>query len=130
MRPKHLIVSIIGLFLNVYTYMCTQLHSHNTHVLVFSSTLLFLTVLDNVASYTLSYNVYIDDLSQLLSGLPVAGLCGNHVSYADDMYLLSLSALGLQTLVHVCLVFAVKHDIIFNVRKPVCMLTRSRKYTY
>ena len=90
---------------------------------------MFLTVLDSVASYTLSYIVYIDDLSRLLSGLPVAGLCGNHVSYADDMYLLSLSALGLQTLVHVCLVFAVKHDIIYNVRKPVCMLTRSRKYT-
>ena len=74
--------------------------------------------------------MYFYDLSQLLSGLPVAGLCGNHVSYADDMYLLSLSALGLQTLVHVCLVFAVKHDIIFNVRKPVCMLTRSRNYTH
>ena len=60
------------------------------------------------------YNVYIDDLSHILSktqvGCYINGVCANHLAYADDTVILAPSAQGLQDLLHVCEVYAKKHN--------------------
>ena len=53
----------------------------------------------------------------------------NHLSYADDMVILSPSANALQELLDICSVYPEKHDIVYNVKKPVCMvIINSAKY--
>ena len=69
------------------------------------------------------FNIYIDDLSQMKanisSGCKVAGVCMNHLSYADDMCLLSPSASGVQNILRLCDEYALNHDIIYNANKYV-----------
>ena len=52
------------------------------------------------------YNVYADELNDMLKqsklGCHFAGVCVNHVSYADDMVLLAPSAKALQALLNIC----------------------------
>ena len=78
------------------------------------------------------FNVYIDDLSIALSnskyGCTFGGCSVNHLSYADDMVVLSPSATALQKLLDICSVYSEKHDIVYNVKKSVCMLINSAKY--
>ena len=52
----------------------------------------------------------------------------NHFSYGDDMAILSPSASGLQKLVNICASYAIKHDIIYNVKKMQCMVVPSTKF--
>ena len=52
-------------------------------------------------------------------------------SYADDMIILSPSATALQKLLDIldiCSVYSEKHDIVYNVKKSVCMVINSAKY--
>ena len=58
------------------------------------------------------------------------GFKQNHgtVSYADDMAILSPSATALQKLLDICSVYSEKHDIVYNVKKSVCMVINSAKY--
>ncbi len=70
------------------------------------------------------FNVYIDDLSIALSnskyGCTFGGCCSvNHLSYADDMVILSPSATALHKLLDICSVYSEKHDIVYNVKKSV-----------
>ncbi len=52
----------------------------------------------------------------------------NNFSYADDMAILSPSASGLQKLLNICANYAIKHDIIYNVKKTQCMVVPSIKF--
>ena len=76
------------------------------------------------------YNVYIDDLSVLLSSSNVGSVFGshvlNHISYADDLILFCPSSKGLQLLVNVCSSYGLEHDINFNQKKTVCMVVKPR----
>ncbi len=78
------------------------------------------------------FNIYIDDLSISLSnanaGCKFGGMSVNHFSYADDMAILSPSASGLQKLLNICASYAIKHDIIYNVKKTQCMVVPSTKF--
>ena len=71
------------------------------------------------------FNVFIDELSiQLTSsntGCKLLGMTMNHLMYADDMTLIATSAKGLQSLLHTCENYAIKHEIIFNSIKSMCM---------
>ena len=46
----------------------------------------------------------------------------NHVMYADDICLMSSSAIGLQRMLDVCLDFSIRNDIKFNPIKSVCVV--------
>ena len=78
------------------------------------------------------FAVYVDDLSKQLidarSGCFKERQCINHVMYADDICLLSPSALGLQKLLDVCYSFSQCNDIVFNSLKSVYIVFRSKRY--
>ena len=78
------------------------------------------------------FPVYVDDLSKQLidarSGCFIEHQCINHVMYADDICLLSPSALGLQKLLDVCYSFSQCNDIVFNSLKSVYIVFRSKRY--
>ena len=78
------------------------------------------------------FNIYIDDLSishsNANAGCKFGRMSVNHFSYADDMAILSPSASGLQKLLNICASYAIKHDIIYNVKKTQCMVVPSTKF--
>ena len=64
--------------------------------------------------------VYMDDLSDQLKNSNIGGNFGsgqlfNHISYADDMCLLSFSSAGMQKLVNICDQYSNDHDLIVHV---------------
>ena len=71
------------------------------------------------------FNVYIDGLSDILSKSTISGSLGgkriNHLLYADDLCIVSLSSAGLQQLLSICDEYCASHSLSFNVRKSVCM---------
>ena len=71
------------------------------------------------------FNVYIDDLSEMLIktgvGCNLNGTWINHLVYADDTVLLAPSPSALQDLLNSCCDYANRFDIIYNVRKTKCM---------
>jgi hypothetical protein len=71
------------------------------------------------------FNVFMDDLSRMLSKLNVGcymnSVCFNHLLYADDSVLLAPSPSALQKLVNVCVNFARDSDMVYNLKKTVCM---------
>ena len=73
----------------------------------------------------LLFNIYMDDLSKTLNQAKVGcmfnGTCFNHLMYADDMVLIAPSIRALQVLLSNCESYGESHDIIYNVRKSVCM---------
>ena len=62
------------------------------------------------------FNVYVDDLSQILNRCRTGCLSGtiNHLMYADDLVLLSPSATGLRELLCACEEFSISHDVVYN----------------
>ena len=79
----------------------------------------------------LFFNVYIDELSILLSeqhiGCCVGDAIVNHLSYADDMIIFSPSAKGLQKLLDICFNYGCEYDILYNAAKSKVMYFESRK---
>ena len=79
-----------------------------------------------------SFNVYIVDFSIALSnsnyGCTFGGCSVNNLSYADYMVIISPSATALQKLLDICNVYSEKHDIVYDVKKSVCMVINSAKY--
>ena len=70
--------------------------------------------------------VYMDDLSDQLNNSNIGGNFGigqlvNHISYADDMCLLSFSTAGMQKLLNICDQYSNDHDLIYNSKKTMCM---------
>ena len=45
----------------------------------------------------------------------------NHISYADDMCILSFSSAGMQKLLNICDQYGNDHDLIYNSKKTMCM---------
>ena len=76
----------------------------------------------------LFFNIYIDGLSDILNKSSVGGSIGgkriNHMLYADDLCIVSLSSAGLQQLLTICDQYCAMHSITFNVKKSVCMFFR------
>ena len=71
------------------------------------------------------FNIYIDGLSNILNNSLIGGSLGgkriNHMLYADDLCIVSLSSAGLQKLLSICDKYCASHSITFNVKKSVCM---------
>ena len=69
---------------------------------------------------SLLINVYINDLSIRLSETGIGGFIGgmfvNHMIYADDLCVISLSLSGLQSLLNICTEYCQLHDLTFNAK--------------
>ena len=76
------------------------------------------------------FNVYLDDLSIALSacrtGCCVGNSLINHLMYADDLVIFSPSSIGLRALIMVCEEYAVSHEMLFNHKKRVILICRSK----
>ena len=76
------------------------------------------------------FNLYINDLRIRLTksgigGGTLGGKFVNHMRYADDRCIVSLSSSGLQTLLKMCTDYCDLHDIKFHAKKFVCLFFRS-----
>lgn len=70
------------------------------------------------------YNVFVDDLSNLLTASSMGCFIGrftNHLFYADDSVLIAPSPAALQKLIDICVSHAVENDITYNNGKTECM---------
>jgi len=71
------------------------------------------------------FNVYVDGLSDILNATSIGGTIGgkliNHMFYADDLCVISLSSESMQMLLNKCNHYCNSHDLVFNVKKSVCM---------
>ena len=76
------------------------------------------------------FNLYIDDLSIMLSRLPTGcmfnGVRMNHLFYADDSVLLSPSPHSMQMMLNVCEKFANDHELQFNTKKTFCLCIKPK----
>ena len=67
------------------------------------------------------FNMYMDDLSIALNNSGIWGYLGdaflNHLCYADDICLISLSSSGMQQLLNMCQNYATNHQLIYNSAK-------------
>ncbi len=74
------------------------------------------------------FNIYMDGLSSALNRSGTGGSFGgrtlNHMMYADDICIISLSSAGLQLLLNMCNDYCIEHDLVFNVKKSQCMFFR------
>ena len=72
----------------------------------------------------------LDDLSIALSacrtGCCVGNSLINHLMYADDLVIFSPSSIGLRALITVCEEYAVSHEMLFNHKKSVILICRSK----
>ena len=69
--------------------------------------------------------VYMDGLSDQLNNSNIGGNFGsgqlvNHISYADDMCMLSFSSGGMHKLLNICDKYSNDHDLICNSKKTMC----------
>ena len=73
----------------------------------------------------LLFYVYFNELSELLNKSGIGGNIGrtiiNHMLYADDICIVSLSSSGLQHLLNICIDYSERHDLTFNAKKSMCM---------
>jgi hypothetical protein len=76
--------------------------------------------MDNLSSELIASN----------SGCYMEGYAMNHFMYADDVCLISPSPTGLQRLLRICEKYATTHDILYNLKKSVCMLIQSNKVKF
>ena len=64
------------------------------------------------------FNLYMDDLSLKLNCSGIGGYIGtsfiNHLCYADDLCLISLSSSGMQHLLNICKEYAFTHKLLYN----------------
>ena len=64
------------------------------------------------------FNMYMDDLSIALNNSGIGGYLGdaflNHLCYADDICLISLSSSGMQQLLNICQNYATNHQLLYN----------------
>ena len=78
------------------------------------------------------FNVYMDDLSVSLNSSNIGGRIGNiffnHLCYADDLCLISLSSAGMQKLL--CSKYAISHSLPYNAKKScsLCFIPGTLKF--
>ena len=56
--------------------------------------------------------VYMDNLTILLNPSNIGDQLINHLCYADDLCLISLSSAGMQQLLHICNQYAADHHLL------------------
>ena len=82
-------------------------------------------VTNGVRQIHILFYVYVNELSELLDKSGIGGNLGgtliNHMLYADDICIVSLSSSGLQHLLNICSDYCERHDLTFNVKKSMCM---------
>ena len=80
------------------------------------------------------FNIYMDKLSIALNDTAIGGKIGgqllNHLCYADDMCLISISSSGMQQLLNVCHSFSIEHSLLYNGTKSysLCFKPNSIKF--
>ena len=57
---------------------------------------------------------HLSDLNASNSGGDIGDKLVDHLCYADDICLTSLSSVGMQQLWHICDIYANKHDLLYN----------------
>ena len=71
------------------------------------------------------FNLYINNLSIRVTNSDIGGTLDNrfvnHMMYADDLCIVSLSSSGLQELLNMCTDYCDLHDIMLNAKKFVCL---------
>ena len=76
------------------------------------------------------FNIYMDGLSTSLNSSNIGGHTGgnllNHLCYADDMCLISLSSAGLQRLLNICNDYADQHSLLYNGNKSFSLCFKSK----
>ena len=60
------------------------------------------------------------------TGCSVGNSLINHLMYADDLVIFSPSSIGLRALITVCEAYAVSHEMVFNHKKSVILICRSK----
>ena len=69
-------------------------------------------------------------MNDILNKSTIGGLLGgkriNHLLYADDLCIVSLSSAGLQQLLSIYYQYCASHSLTFNVRKSACMFFNSK----
>ena len=67
------------------------------------------------------FNIYMDKLSMTLNITAIGGQIDcqllNHLCYADDMCLISISLAGMQELLNVCHSYSIEHSLLYNANK-------------
>ena len=80
------------------------------------------------------FNIYMDGLSTSLNSSNIGGHIGgnllNHLCYADDMCLISLSSAGLQLLLNICNDYADQHSLLYNGNKSFSMCFKSKEIKF
>ena len=80
------------------------------------------------------FNIYMDKLSMTLNNTVIGGQIGgqllNHLCYADDMCLISISSAGMQELLNVCHSYSIEHSLLYNGNKSysLCFKPTSIKF--
>ena len=80
------------------------------------------------------FNIYMDKLNRTLIntaiGGPIGGQVLNHLCYADDICLISISLAGMQKLLNVCHSYSIEHSLLYNGNKsyPLCFKPTSIKF--
>ena len=76
------------------------------------------------------FNVYMDSLSTSLNSTHIGGHIGgqllNHLCYADDLCLISMSSAGMQRLLNICKDYAEQHSLHYNGSKSFSMCFKSK----
>ena len=67
------------------------------------------------------FNIYKDKVSITINITAIGGHIGgqqlNHLCYADDMCLISISSAGMQELLNVCHSYPIEHSLLYNGNK-------------
>ena len=78
------------------------------------------------------FNVYVNELSECLNksciGGSMNGTIINHMLYADDICIISLSSAVLQQLLNICSGYNELHDLTFNAKKSMYMIVFQHQY--
>ena len=78
------------------------------------------------------FNVYMDDLSTALNSSSIGGYLGraflNHLCYADDLCIITLSSSGMQQLLNICQSYAIKQQLLYNGFKIIYLMFQKQSY--
>ena len=80
------------------------------------------------------FNVYMDDLNTALNSSGIGGGGGgylgrafiNHLCYADDLCIITLSSSGMQQLLNICQSYAIKQQLLYNGSKSFTLCFKSK----
>ena len=66
-------------------------------------------------------------LSKSNIGCGLDGRLINHIAYADDLCILSMSPCGMKKILNICEKYGSAHEIIYNSKKSLTMLFKPKK---